>query len=77
MTDTKTCMTDGCDNTRYGRGLCVACYTAARRMVSEEKTTWEELIKLGLSAKVRPGKRSRFYRSFETRIAIAKAEGGL
>lgn len=32
-----------------GRGLCQKCYYAARHLIREGKTSWEELQKLGLS----------------------------
>lgn len=45
----KRCITPGCDRQKHIRGLCASCYIAARRMIADRKTTWEELESLGLS----------------------------
>ena len=45
----KTCLTPGCDGKVRSRGLCQACYNAARLRVNSEVATWEELEKAGLA----------------------------
>ena len=44
------CMTEGCPSLRYsdGRGLCMGCYSKAKKMVEAKKTTWEELESMGM-----------------------------
>ena len=43
-----TCMTRNCGRPAgSARGLCTACYAAAKRMVSRGKATWVELESLG------------------------------
>lgn len=46
----RDCMTEGCTAVRYadGRGLCMNCYSKAKKMVEAKKTTWEELESMGL-----------------------------
>lgn len=45
-----SCMTAGCHKIRFGdgRGLCMSCYSKAKKMVEDKKTTWEELEQMGL-----------------------------
>jgi hypothetical protein len=44
--ETKTCL--ACDKDARIRGLCVACYSAARRAVRIGRVTEEELVAGGL-----------------------------
>ena len=46
------CLTKGClrqSATSLKRGLCMPCYSAAKKMVESGKTTWDELVSLGLA----------------------------
>jgi hypothetical protein len=45
----KTCITDDCNNTVSGRGLCPKCYQSAKRYVNQGRVTWEKLEEAGLS----------------------------
>ena len=46
----QVCMTEGCTVVRYsnGRGLCMSCYSKAKKIVEAKKTTWEELESMGM-----------------------------
>ncbi len=39
------CMSPSCTRPVYCRGVCRSCYYAARRLIKNEKTTWEDLEK--------------------------------
>lgn len=46
-----SCMTSGCFGKAApanGRGLCMKCYSTAKRAVENGKTTWEKMEELGL-----------------------------
>ncbi len=50
------CMTPGCRMRRAelagsGRGLCLTCYSKAKKLVASGQTTWEYLEKVGLTEK--------------------------
>jgi hypothetical protein len=48
--ETPLCMVDGCGSpVGKTRGLCQGCYKSALRLVDRGKTTWGELIHLGLA----------------------------
>jgi hypothetical protein len=32
-----------------GRGLCMKCHSAAKKMITEGRTTWDELVNMGLA----------------------------
>lgn len=61
------CITDKCTRQacqqEYARGLCLVCYSIAKKMIESKQTTWEELEKLGL---IRPTE-DPFTKSFESR----------
>lgn len=42
------CMTPNCGKKRKWKGICPSCYGQAKRLIDEEKTTWEELEQMGL-----------------------------
>lgn len=42
------CKTAGCGKEKKWKGLCQSCYGQAKRLIEDNKTTWEELAKLGL-----------------------------
>ena len=46
----KKCIIVECQGqqTTYGRGLCVMCYSRAKKMVDVGKTSWDELERLGM-----------------------------
>ena len=64
----QTCTTEGCYTVRYsdGRGLCMNCYSKAKKMVEAKKTTWEELESMGL---VEPKATDKFTQSFNKKKA--------
>jgi hypothetical protein len=45
------CLTEGCRSRSAAdcRGLCMKCYSAANKLVTEGQTTWEELESMGLA----------------------------
>lgn len=47
--DFETCLIPGCDLPAATRGMCGKCYQAAKRNISQDNTTWEELIEAGLA----------------------------
>ena len=50
----RKCVVKRCVNTNIGaRGLCLKCYGAARYLIRERKTSWEELQRLGLAKATR------------------------
>lgn len=52
----RLCMTAGCDNVHYARGLCQTCFQQAHRMIRKGDVTEQTLVKAGLilPAIVRP-----------------------
>ncbi len=51
MNANRECLNPGCKRDIYARGLCVACYGIACRLVREHKTKWETLEKAGHALK--------------------------
>jgi hypothetical protein len=49
MVNRKNCLVKGCSRPPASRGLCGAHYAAANYAVNTDKTTWDELIELGLA----------------------------
>ena len=45
------CLTKNCARsaTAHSRGLCLVCYSRAKKAVADGKTTWDELVDLGLA----------------------------
>lgn len=45
------CVVDKCTNTEAAdcRGLCLKCYSIAKKMVASGKTTWEQLEENGMA----------------------------
>lgn len=48
---TDLCIVPGCKNKRKSRGVCIACYFAARRQMKAGSITEEQLIKRRLLLK--------------------------
>lgn len=44
---TKTCLNTSAPALR--RGLCMTCYSRAKRMVEAGTTTWDEIVMMGLA----------------------------
>lgn len=42
------CITHNCGKKRKWKGLCSSCYGQAKRLIDDNKTTWEELEQMGL-----------------------------
>lgn len=52
MTNILQCMVPQCERPQalaMKRGLCMPCYSKAKKMVESGKTTWEQLEEMGLS----------------------------
>ena len=47
-TTKKNCMTQECDKKAEWKGLCRSCYGQARKLIDDEKTSWEELAQMGM-----------------------------
>lgn len=43
------CLTEGCHTKAQWKGLCASCYGVAKKLINANKTTWEELVTLGLA----------------------------
>lgn len=46
----EACLKPGCKRKVKSRGLCLACYKAAAKLIKAGGTTWEKLEKAGRSA---------------------------
>lgn len=49
---TPKCLTNACmrpAGAATGRGLCMVCYSRAKKMVEAGTTTWREIVDLGLA----------------------------
>lgn len=44
----KNCMITGCSGIASRRGLCLNCYSRAKKLVESGETTWEKLAERGL-----------------------------
>ena len=47
------CLSSGCSRPAVAimqRGLCMVCYSKAKKMVEAGTTTWAEIVALGLAA---------------------------
>lgn len=42
------CKIKGCYRRQSQRGLCLVCYSKAKKKVEAGETTWEKLVELGL-----------------------------
>jgi hypothetical protein len=49
-------MTENCTKPAYvsGKGLCMTCYSKAKKLVASGKTTWEELEELDMIESTKP-----------------------
>ncbi len=45
--ETQKCLFPDCGRDRLGRGLCANHYSTAKRLVAQNKTTWEKMEKAG------------------------------
>lgn len=63
MPNLDKCLTPECGKSRFasGKGLCMQCYSAAKKLVDAGKTTWEELAEMGLVA---TSSESKFLKAF-------------
>lgn len=63
------CLRDNCTasaaNGKTYRGLCLKCYSSAKKLVDADKTSWEELEAMGLAE----GKPDEFTTEFLKRKA--------
>lgn len=67
------CMTTGCLNAHSARGLCATCYAAASGLVTDKKTTWEQLAKLGLAKDKRSEQsQNKFMQAFKAAFSFGK-----
>jgi hypothetical protein len=44
-----TCVTPNCNKPAKWKGLCSACYGAAKKLIDDEQTSWDELIEMGMA----------------------------
>ena len=44
----KTCLSPECEAPARWKGICATCYAQARKLIEDEKTTWEDLYDMGL-----------------------------
>jgi len=44
----RKCMGPNCEESAKWKGLCGSCYHAAKTLIAEEGTSWEELGDLGM-----------------------------
>src|SRR5689334_1181048 len=49
LNDDGSCLVEKCCRASSRRGLCLVCYSKAKRAVETGTTTWEELERLGLA----------------------------
>lgn len=56
-----TCLTPRCTSDPATRGLCLACYRTARRMVADKRTTDETLVDAGLMLPSRRGRNGSLF----------------
>jgi len=70
----KKCLVPTCNRTDMAsRGLCALCYQLASNAIRESKTTWDELIALGLAYPAkRPGGKHKS--GFTIALDAARAE---
>lgn len=54
----QTCITEGCNKPAFvsGKGLCMTCYSRAKKMVVSGKTNWEELEEMEMVEPTKPDK---------------------
>lgn len=45
---TLKCLIKACARPRAKRGLCLICYSQAKKKVEAGETTWDKLVELGL-----------------------------
>lgn len=62
MANTKKCKTDGClkSGLPQYKGLCILCYSSAKKLVDSGAETWDSLAALGLT----DAEPSRFERAY-------------
>lgn len=46
---TEKCIINGCSRPAGRRGLCLICYSVAKRKVENNETTWDALVEVGLA----------------------------
>lgn len=58
-----TCLTPNCKNKDCAslKGLCMKCYSTAKKLVESGKTTWDKLEEMGLCRQ----KEDAFLKAFE------------
>lgn len=56
------CLSPDCRDAPQHKGLCMKCYSAAKKMVEEGKTSWEELASMGLA--IAPASLTQFEKAF-------------
>jgi hypothetical protein len=61
------CMTPDCGKPCHARGLCVACFRTAGRMVAKGETTWDRIVARGLGrpAAYRAPRTSKFRKAIQ------------
>lgn len=65
------CVTKNCTRPSVSRGLCQTCQMAAKRLIREGKTTWEQLEEMGLINPKKQGREGLFKNAFESASGMA------
>ena len=66
------CMTEDCERAASWKGLCSSCYGCARQLVEQNKTTWDELLSMGMCVP----KSKPFYVEFHKKKFELEQRGG-
>lgn len=59
--------------TAIGRGLCLVCYSGAKKMIETGKTTWDDLVAMGLALDKDGG--DNFAQAFNKAMEGREADG--
>lgn len=73
------CLITSCLNTSapaLKRGLCMTCYSRAKRMVEAGTTTWDKLVEIGLAlpTDIQDGSTDAFMTEFTNRSKDANSK---
>lgn len=71
------CLTYDCEDEAVARGLCHSCYQSAVYRIRNKRTSWTELIAMGLAAQATQGggRICKFQRSLEkARVEITEED---
>lgn len=71
----KNCMTKGCPrlSVHVGRGMCLVCYSRAKKLVESGQATWSGLVEMGLALPETDGGADPFTKAFNEAVRKQKA----